>query len=158
LNRQLYVSPHETVLPTLLRNYDRYSMANGVEIRMPFLDHRILSFAFSIPWSSKIRNGFSKAIIRDAVAKYMPPEIAYRKTKIGFNSPVIDWIKGPLKNYLLQIIESDSFNKCELIDPIQVRTSVKNVIDDPRAKFIDGERVWIMLTPYFWERSVIKKN
>jgi asparagine synthase (glutamine-hydrolysing) len=158
LNRQLYVSTHETVLPTLLRNYDRYSMANGVEIRMPFLDHRILSFAFSIPWSSKIRNGFSKAIIRDAVAKYMPPEIAYRKTKIGFNSPVIDWIKGPLKNYLLQIIESDSFNKCELIDPIQVRTSVKNVIDDPRAKFIDGERVWIMLTPYFWERSVIKKN
>ena len=121
LNQQLYVSTHETILPTLLRNYDRYSMANGVEIRMPFLDHRILSFAFSLPWSSKIRNGFSKAVIRDAVAPYMPAEIAYRKTKIGFSSPMVDWMKGPLKGFMLDTINSQSFRECSLIDGARLR-------------------------------------
>ncbi|MBC8391457.1 MAG: asparagine synthase (glutamine-hydrolyzing), partial [Deltaproteobacteria bacterium] len=84
LTRQLYISTHVTVLPTLLRNYDRYSMANGVEIRMPFLDYRIVTLAFSLPWTSKIRNGFSKAIIRDALSGYIPDEIVRREEKIGF--------------------------------------------------------------------------
>ncbi|HOT78211.1 MAG TPA: asparagine synthetase B family protein, partial [Candidatus Wallbacteria bacterium] len=80
LNEVLYNETHLNILPTLLRNYDRYSMSNGVEIRMPFMDHRIVSFAFSIPWSSKIRNGFTKSIVRDAMEPYMPQEIAYRRT------------------------------------------------------------------------------
>jgi len=53
LNSRLHDSTYSTVLPTLLRNYDRYSMMNGVEIRMPFLDYRILQFAFSIPYHQK---------------------------------------------------------------------------------------------------------
>ena len=47
-NRRLYIETHEKILPTLLRCYDRYSMGNGVEIRMPFLDYRIVCFAFSL--------------------------------------------------------------------------------------------------------------
>ena len=156
LNRQLYISTHETVLPTLLRNYDRYSMANGVEIRMPFLDHRILSFAFSVPWSAKIRGGYSKAIIRDAVAPYMPHDVAYRKTKIGFNSPIIDWMKGALKEFMLDSIYSRSFRECELIDPDRVSGAIRNVIDNPDAKFHEGEQAWTMLMPYLWERAVLK--
>lgn len=155
LNRQLYVSAHETILPTLLRNYDRYSMANGVEIRMPFLDHRILAFAFSLPWSSKIRKGFSKAIIRDALAPYMPAEIAYRKTKLGFNSPIVDWMKGPLKAFMLDTIQSTAFRNCDLIDPLRVKRAIMTVIENPDAKFSDGERAWQLLTPFLWERAVI---
>jgi len=116
LTRRLYISTHQTVLPTLLRNYDRYSMANGVEIRMPFLDHRIACFAFALPWSSKIRDGYSKAIVRDAVARYMPSEIAYRKSKIGFNSPIVDWMKGPLREFLLDTISRQDFGQSALID------------------------------------------
>jgi asparagine synthase (glutamine-hydrolysing) len=155
LNRQLYISTHETILPTLLRNYDRYSMANGVEIRMPFMDHRIVSFAFSIPWSSKVRDGYSKAIIRDAMAQFMPREVAYRKTKIGFNSPIVDWMKGPLKAYFLDTISCQSFKTSGLIDSQNVEKSIRYVIDNPDAKFSDGERAWTMLTPYLWERAVI---
>ena len=65
LNKTLFVSTHETILPTMLRNYDRDSMANGVEIRMPFLDYRIVQFAFSIGWRSKLHNAYPKSIIRD---------------------------------------------------------------------------------------------
>ena len=155
LNQQLYISTHETILPTLLRNYDRYSMANSVEIRMPFLDHRILSFAFSLPWSSKIRKGFSKAIIRDALAAYMPTEIAYRKSKIGFNSPIVDWMKGPLKNFMMDSIHCQAFKTSNLINPDQVAHAVLNVINNPAAKFSDGEYAWQLLNPYLWEQAVI---
>ncbi len=156
LNQRLYASTHETVLPTLLRNYDRYSMANSVEIRMPFLDHRILTFAFSLPWTSKIRGGFSKAIIRDAIAPYMPAEVAYRKTKLGFNSPIVDWMKGPLRNFMMDTIHSEAFNACKLIDPNQVSRAVLNVINNPGAKFTDGEHAWQLLSPYLWEKAVIR--
>ncbi len=155
LSRQLYISTHETILPTLLRNYDRYSMANGVEIRMPFMDHRLATFAFSLPWDSKIRKGFAKAVIRDAVAPYLPHEIAYRKSKIGFNSPIVDWMKGPLKEFILDTIHSNAFNTCSLIDPEKVSQAVKKVISDPDAKFSEGERAWTLLSPCLWERGLL---
>ena len=157
MDKQLYISTHETVLPTLLRNYDRYSMANGVEIRMPFMDHRLVSFAFSLPWHSKIRGGFSKAIVRDGVAPYMPDEIAWRKTKIGFNTPIVDWMKGPLKSFFLDIVESRSFRECELIDPLETAKAIRSVIGDPTPSFFDGQRAWALLNPYLWERAVIGK-
>ena len=157
LNRILYASTHENVLPTLLRNYDRYSMANGVEIRMPFMDHRIVAFAFAMPWRSKLRNGYAKAIIRDAMAPYMPHEVAYRKSKIGFNSPIVDWMKGPLKTFFLDTIGSASFRECGLIDPQAVAEKVRRVIDDPQASFNMGEQAWTQLTPYLWEQAVIRR-
>lgn len=155
MNQQLYVSTHETILPTLLRNYDRYSMANSVEIRMPFMDHRLVSLAFSLPWHSKVRGGFSKAIVRDGVAPYMPSEVAWRKAKIGFNSPVVDWMKGPLRGFFLDVVESRSFRESELIDPAETAKAIRGVIDDPAAQFSDGERAWTLLSPYLWERAVI---
>jgi len=158
LTRQLYIRTHENILPTILRNYDRYSMANGVEIRMPFMDHRLVSFAFSLPWTSKIRNGFSKAIIRDAVADLMPKEIAYRKSKIGFNSPIVDWMQGPLKQFFLDTINSQSFKSSDLIDPEAVAGKINSVIFDSKALFLDGEKAWTMLSPFLWEQAVLKRN
>ena len=158
LTKQLYISTHETVLPTLLRNYDRYSMANGVEIRMPFMDYRLVTFASALPWTSKIRNGFSKNIIRDAVAPFMPNEITYRRTKIGFNSPIVDWMKGPLREYLLDMISNTSFKHCTLIDASAAEKAVKHVINSPDARFHDGEIAWKLINPYLWERSVIKRG
>jgi len=158
LNRRLYESTHATILPTLLRNYDRYSMAKGVEIRMPFMDHRIVALAFSLPWTAKIRGGYTKAIVRDAMARYMPREIAYRKTKIGFHSPLVDWMQGPLKGYMLDTISSSAFRQCQLIDPADVANKIRSVIDNPAAKFTEGERAWTMLTPFLWEQAVIRRG
>ena len=158
LSRQLYISTHDTVLPTILRNYDRYSMANGVEIRMPFMDHRVVSFAFSLPWTSKIRNGFSKSIVRDAMAFLMPEEVAYRKSKIGFNSPIVDWMKGPLRQFFLDTIHSQSFKSSRLIDPEAVAKEINSVISNSKALFSDGEKAWTMLSPYLWEQAVLNRN
>ena len=156
LNKVLYASSFENILPTLLRNYDRYSMSNSIEIRMPFMDYRVVEFAMSIGWKSKLHGGYSKSIIRDALAPYMPEEIAYRKTKIGFNTPIVEWMQGPLKEYFLDLLNNKDFNECSFIDSAKVKSEVLNVINNKAATFIDGEEAWSDLYPYLWEKNFLK--
>lgn len=157
LNKILYESSHETILPTLLRNYDHYAMASGVEIRMPFMDYRVVEYAFSIGWRSKLHGGYSKSIIRDAMSPFMPESIAYRRTKIGFNTPIVEWMKGPMKEYFQDMISSQSFSQSDFIKPDEVRRKVEQVINDPLATFMQGEQAWSALYPYMWEKSVLKR-
>ena len=124
---------------------------------MPFLDHRIAAFAFALPWDSKLRRGYSKAVVREAVAPMLPPLIAYRKTKIGFNSPTVDWIKGPLRQFMLDTLAARSFRSCPLIDPEETAREIMGVITDPQATFQRGERAWTLLAPYLWEQSVVRR-
>jgi asparagine synthase (glutamine-hydrolysing) len=154
LNSRLHQSSFENILPTLLRNYDRYSMINGIEIRMPFLDHQIVSFAFSIPGSSKVKNGYSKAIVRDAMKGFFPDDIRLLKRKIGFNSPFTEWMKGPLKEWLIDQMESESFRSASFINPEKIKESVISVIKNPAATATDGAEAWMSLMPFVWEKSL----
>lgn len=156
LNKTLFVSTHETILPTLLRNYDRTSMINGVEIRMPFMDYRIVQFAFSIGWQSKIRNGFSKNIIRDALAPFMPEDIAYRKGKIGFNAPILDWLKGPYRELFDDITASTGFKTSTLVkNPEETRKLFIDVVEG-RTGFHEASLVWNEVQIYMWEQVFIQ--
>lgn len=158
LNKTLFVSTHETILPTLLRNYDRTSMINGIEIRMPFMDYRLVQFAFSIGWRSKVRNGFSKNIIRDAIAPFMPKDIAYRKGKIGFNAPVLDWIKGPYKEMFLDMTASQDYMNSALIrNPASTRNLLNDVLSG-KTGFHEASMVWDELQIYMWEQVFIKNK
>jgi asparagine synthase (glutamine-hydrolysing) len=157
LNRHLYILTHDTILPTLLRNYDRYAMTNGVEIRMPFMDHRIVTFAMSLPWTGKIRDGYTKRIIRDAIGPYMPADIAFRKSKIGFNTPIVDWMQRDLKEYFLDTVHSQAFATSSLIDADKVRAQVERIIHDDQAKYQEGEQAWTSLVPFLWERAVLNR-
>lgn len=157
LNRALFDQTHRTILPTLLRNYDRYSMANGVELRMPFMDHRIVTFAFALPWTSKVRMGFAKAIVRDAVAPLLPAAIAWRKDKIGFNSPIVDWIRGPLKAFVSDTVAEAGFRTCALVDAASAEAKVRKVVADSNATFQDGERAWAAIVPYLWQKAMFER-
>ncbi|MGV8041467.1 MAG: asparagine synthase (glutamine-hydrolyzing) [Thermoanaerobaculaceae bacterium] len=157
LNQQLYLSVERTLLPTLLRNYDRYSMAYGVEIRMPLVDHRVIAFGLSLPWTSKVRGGYSKAILRDAMAPFLPPDIAYRKRKVYFSPPIIDWMKGPLRAFFLDTIESVAFRTCALVDAPSACTKVMACLNDPTATFKEGEAAWVSIYPYLWEGALLRR-
>lgn len=159
LNKTLFVSTHETILPTLLRNYDRDSMAAGVEIRMPFLDYRIVEFAFSIGWQSKLHGGFSKSIVRDAGAAFMPKEIAYRRTKLGFNAPILDWMRGPYRQFFEDTAASKAFAECSLIrDPAKVRADLQEFLQNKNATFHQAADIWNRIQPYLWERAMIRQE
>ena len=156
LNRILYHSFHGSILPTLLRNYDRYSMAAGVEIRMPFMDHRIVTFAFSLPWDAKLRGGFTKAVVRDGVADFVPESIVRRRTKIGFNAPMADWIRGPLKEYFLDSVNSRSFRESALADHALAEGRLHALIEAAVPTFAQAEACWTAFVPYLWEQAVLK--
>jgi asparagine synthase (glutamine-hydrolysing) len=107
--QSLFNSFHISVLPTLLRNFDRASMLNGVEVRMPFMDHRLVQYVFSLPTSGKLGNGFTKRILRDAMAGLMPETIRLRKLKTGLNAPIYDWYNNKLSQVVLDEVNSSAF-------------------------------------------------
>ena len=152
----LYDLFHATIMPTLLRNYDRFAMINGIEIRMPFLDHRVVSFLFSLQWESKYRNGFTKAILRDAVKDVLPPVIYNRKSKIGFNMPIVDSMKNGWKEWLLDTVQSQEFRQCTLINPKKAGTGIEQAIYSKEANFVTATRAWTDLTPFLWEKYFLK--
>jgi len=112
----MYNQFHSTMLPTILRNFDKISMQHGIEIRMPFMDYRLVSFVFSLPLSSKIGDGYTKKILRDAMKGLLPDEIRLRKNKMGLNAPMQTWFSGPLKDYINDEVQSLSFQSNPLFD------------------------------------------
>lgn len=162
MSQSLCIETHERILQTLLRNYDRDSMANGVEIRMPFMDYRIVSFAMSLPWNSKIRNGFSKSIIRDGLKDIMPAEIVYRRDKKGFNAPIGEWIRESAEIYL-DLVNSSAFANCTTVkNPKVIRKAlidfVKNKDSDYIADFGTAQRLWLEINMFIWEEAMTKKR
>ncbi len=133
-------------------------MINGVEIRMPFLDHRIVEFAFSIPGSSKVRNGFGKAIVRDALGDLMPKSITWRRDKIGFNAPVHSWMANELKTWIGDLIHSNDFNNSALIDRKQTFDSLSKAISKSEMSFVEGSKLFEQLGPVIWEKSLHYAN
>lgn len=156
--RTLYNSTHTTILPTLLRNYDRYSMASGVEIRMPFMDYRIVQFAFSIPWKAKLHSGYSKCIIRDALRDIMPREIVERKQKIGFNTPIVEWMKGPWREWLYDMMSSSSFRQSDIVDAKETRRMIDKVVYSERPAFEEAEAAWMAFMPFLWEKYFLHSS
>jgi asparagine synthase (glutamine-hydrolysing) len=115
-NGNLYALFHHDVLPTILRNFDRMSMAHGIEVRMPFMDWRLVTYAFSLPGSAKIKDGYTKRIAREAMKNRMPESIRSSKVKIGFNAPMPEWFQGPLQPWIKETLENAKSNGNELID------------------------------------------
>jgi asparagine synthase (glutamine-hydrolysing) len=157
-NQVLYTEFYQTILPTLLRNYDRYSMSQGIETRMPFMDYRLVSFCQSLPWESKIRNGYTKSIVRDALEPIMPYDVIRRKGKIGFNTPIIDWLRGPWKAFFLDMLYSKSCEESELIDTKAMRQEFDILLNNTNYTFAQAEQFWIKLSPYIWEQSFLKQR
>jgi asparagine synthase (glutamine-hydrolysing) len=115
-------------LPALLRNFDRAGMMNGVEIRMPFMDWRLVSFIFSLPIQSKIGNGFTKLILRESMKGKMQEEIRIRKYKVGIGSPFQHWMNGPLKEWVMDCLTSselkNKLNKSDQLEDAKVAQDI----------------------------------
>lgn len=93
LNGQLYFNTCVHGLEELLRYADRNSMAHGREVRLPFLDHQLVAFIFSLPASFKIKDGWTKWLLRQSMSTKLPDSIAWRKDKTGFEPPQQQWMQ-----------------------------------------------------------------
>jgi asparagine synthase (glutamine-hydrolysing) len=96
LSGVLYYNTLMNGMEELLRYADRNSMAHGVEVRLPFLDHELVEYIFSLPSNYKIREGWTKWLLRVSMEAALPPDIAWRKDKTGFEPPQRGWMKDPV--------------------------------------------------------------
>jgi asparagine synthase (glutamine-hydrolysing) len=104
---------HSTIfgLPSLLRFADRNSMAFGVEVRLPFLSKEVASFLFNLPNELKVKNGFTKYILRNYLANNNFEQIAWRKGKIGFEPPQQQWMQDARFQSLIMDVKQSLYHQ-----------------------------------------------
>jgi asparagine synthase (glutamine-hydrolysing) len=102
LNGVLHFNTCTHGLEELLRYADRNSMAHGREVRLPFLSHQLVEFIFSLPAKFKIRNGWTKWLLRTAMTDKLPASIAWRKDKVGFEPPQRQWMQHQKVQEMIQ--------------------------------------------------------
>ncbi len=108
INHILYADM-QLVLPNdMLTKVDLMSMANGLEVRVPFLDHEVVEFAFQLPEDSKIRSTIKKRILQDTFRNELPEEL-YNRPKHGFEVPLLKWFRSELKGLIQDDLLKDSF-------------------------------------------------
>lgn len=105
--RQLLDLKHYSV-PYLTHYEDRISMAHGVEVRLPYLDYRIIEFGLGLPLDFKVRNGWTKYLMRRALGSNLPDSIVWRRDKQGFTNPQDQWMRGPLRATIDEVFRSDA--------------------------------------------------
>lgn len=143
LNRRLYRMFHATVLPTILRNFDRISMAHGVEVRMPFMDWRLVTYVMSLPDEEKSNAEYSKFIARQAMAGAMPESIRSAKRKVGFNSPMPEWLNGErMHRWVMELLDQRNDGFDAIVDTTRLREAVRRLQARQAWNWENTGRLW----------------
>ncbi|GII78703.1 asparagine synthetase B [Sphaerisporangium rufum] len=138
-----------TYLPgDLLVKVDITSMANSLEARSPFLDHRLMEWAAALPPRWKIRGGTTKALLRHALAPWLPAEVL-RLPKQGFGVPLADWLRGPLREPAFDLLTDATARERGLFRPEVVR----GMLHAHAAGADHAVRLWTLLQFELWHRA-----
>jgi len=130
----------------LLVKVDRMSMANSLEIRVPFLDYTFVEFAATIPSSLKLKGMTSKYILKKAMSRRLPREIIRRK-KIGFDIPLGVWIKDELKDFVASVLSPENLNKHHFFNAAHVGKIMKEHFD---GNHNHRQLLWPLIIFQFW--------
>lgn len=138
-----------TYLPAdVLVKVDRASMAQGLEARAPFLDRRMVEYAWSLPPFLKIRGSRGKWIVRTWLGKQIPPAL-FERPKRGFTPPVGAWIRGPLREWAEALLNPNSLHACGL-EPGPVR---RVWADHLTGEGDHAARLWTVLMLAAWREK-----
>lgn len=140
------------LLSDMLVKVDRMSMTNSLEVRSPFLDHKVVDFAFSLPTSYKIDKGMKKKIVQDTFRKYLPAEL-YNRPKHGFEIPLLDWFRKELKGKITDDLLNDRFVEEQgLFNAEEVRKLKQRLFSSNPGDA--HATVWaLMVFQHWWKRN-----
>jgi asparagine synthase (glutamine-hydrolysing) len=146
LNRYMFFDQQYYLPDDILYKVDRMSMAHSLEVRPPFLDHRIVEFAASLPENLKIQGSQLKYILRQLMSDKLPHSILHRP-KVGFDIPVHDWFRGILKPLLLDTLTEQAVKDSKIFRWSAVEALISNHLER-RANL--GYQLWGLLTLFLW--------
>lgn len=155
LNRLLYLDAKVYLPDDLLTKADRMSMAVSLEARVPFLDHRVVELAFSLPFSYKLRRFTKKYILKRMMKGKLPDEIL-KKRKGGFSIPLAKWLKEePLRGVAAEALSDSELAKAGFFRPEPVRKIVRDHLDGKRD---NSRQIWALLVFQLWHDAYSRER
>ena len=156
INHEIYYNLKSYLL-TIENRLDKMSMANGLEMRVPFLDHNVVEASLRAPSAMKLKNGTTKFVLKKLAEQYMPDKQIYRP-KVGFSTPINKWLKDPkhLGRYVHLLEEERTLSR-----PFFKAEGIKSLLqrfrnEEDSFSYSNAGRIWLLLNLECWIRSFIE--
>ena len=150
VSRLIYWDMAEYLPGDILVKTDRASMAASLEVRCPLLDHRLIEFVWRLPLDAKVRDSQGKWILRQILRRYLP-ESVFERPKHGFNVPVGEWLRGPLREWAEDLLFGSDTGLNGVLDTERVRRCWDEHMETRRDH---GRQLWAILMTLGWLESV----
>lgn len=154
INDVFYTDSKMVLVNDMLRKVDSMSMANSLEVRTPFLDYRVINFAFSLPVEFKIDGQLKKKILQDAFRKELPEEV-YNRPKHGFEVPLLSWFKNELRSTIENDLLGDDFIEEQGIFNVKTIQQLKKQLFSSNPNDA-AATVWALIVFNTWWKRVMR--
>jgi len=151
LTQMLYLDTRTNLPDDLLMVGDKTSMANSLEVRVPFLDYRMIEFIETLPPNLKLHGTNGKYLHKKAAEKWLPKEVVYRKKK-GFDNPIDKWLRSSMKSFVNECLLSDSAGVNQYFNRDFIRETLER---HERDQAHNLRHIYLLMSFELWHRQFI---